>query len=64
MAKPGWGPALGHGQSDYESTRAHFEGGMEVLAVRGGHFCHRESPKEVIGGLLKHFAANQNFTLK
>jgi pimeloyl-ACP methyl ester carboxylesterase len=43
---------------DYESTRGHFAKGFEVLAVRGGHFCHRESPKEVVAGLLKHFAAH------
>jgi pimeloyl-ACP methyl ester carboxylesterase len=46
---------------DYESTRGHFEAGFEVLPVRGGHFCHRESPQPVIAGLIKHL---QNFTPK
>lgn len=43
---------------DYESTREHFAKGFEVLAVRGGHFCHREDPKPCIEALLKHFAKN------
>lgn len=41
---------------DYDTTREHFEKGFEVLAVRGGHFCHREDPKPVIEALLKHLA--------
>lgn len=43
---------------DYETTRGHFAKGFEVVAVRGGHFCHREDPKPVLEALLRHFAAN------
>jgi pimeloyl-ACP methyl ester carboxylesterase len=42
--------------ADFERTRAHFAAGLEVLAVPGGHFCHRESPEPVIDGLLRHLA--------
>jgi pimeloyl-ACP methyl ester carboxylesterase len=40
---------------EFEATRAHFTAGFDVLAVPGGHFCHRESPMQVIAGLLAHF---------
>ncbi|MFO0595280.1 MAG: alpha/beta fold hydrolase [Myxococcaceae bacterium] len=40
--------------SDYEPTRAHFAKGMEILSIRGGHFCHREAPEQLIGPLLAH----------
>ena len=32
------------------------EAGLDVVAVRGGHFCHRESPKATTAALLAHFA--------
>ena len=39
---------------DYENTRAHFTAGMSVLTIPGGHFCHRESPVQLVPGLVAH----------
>ena len=43
---PGVGPAT------YEATRKHFAAGFDVAVVPGGHFCHRESPAEVLRTLV------------
>lgn len=40
--------------AQFEETRSHYTAGLEVVAVPGGHFCHRESPQLVIDALLRH----------
>lgn len=40
--------------TDFETTRPFFTGGLEVLGIPGGHFCHRESPAALLPGLLAH----------
>ena len=48
---PGVAPAI------YEATRSHYTGPFSVCVVPGGHFCHRESPTQLLPHLLTHLAA-------
>jgi pimeloyl-ACP methyl ester carboxylesterase len=36
----------------YAQAKRQFTGGCEVVAIGGGHFCHRESPKEFEAAVL------------
>jgi pimeloyl-ACP methyl ester carboxylesterase len=36
----------------YERPRAQFKGSYEVKGIRGGHFCHRESPQAFLDAVL------------
>lgn len=40
--------------ADYEATASHFTKGFEVLAIPGGHFCHREAPDQLMPVLVRH----------
>lgn len=40
--------------SDFEATKGHFASRFEVVAVPGGHFCHRESGPALLPHLLRH----------
>lgn len=39
--------------ADFERARRQFSGRYEVAAIRGGHFCHRESPEQFIEAVTK-----------
>jgi pimeloyl-ACP methyl ester carboxylesterase len=48
-----WGtddPALG--PADFEGTRPFFKGGLTIAPIRGGHFCHRESPGSALDAII------------
>lgn len=36
----------------FEASRKQFSGHCQVVTVPGGHFCHRESPKEVVEAIV------------
>ncbi len=38
--------------SSFEAARRQYRAGYQIAAVRGGHFCHRESPRAVIDALV------------
>lgn len=40
----------------FERCRPHFTGAFQVVSVRGGHFCHRESPEATITAILPFLA--------
>ncbi|HNH46943.1 MAG TPA: alpha/beta hydrolase [Myxococcota bacterium] len=44
--------------ADYESTRRHYQAGLQLVGVPGGHFCHRESPARVEEVVLAHLRAH------
>jgi pimeloyl-ACP methyl ester carboxylesterase len=44
---PGVSPAV------FESARPQFRAGYEVATIRGGHFCHRESPEACTEAILQ-----------
>jgi pimeloyl-ACP methyl ester carboxylesterase len=41
----------------FESARAQFSGGYEVVAIPGGHFCHRESPRAFLDAVIPFLRA-------
>jgi len=45
--------------ADFERTRAHFQAGLEIAAIPGGHFCHREAPEACVEALLRHLESPQ-----
>ena len=40
----------------FEAVRGHYRAGYEVATVRGGHFCHRESPEACIAAIVPFLA--------
>jgi pimeloyl-ACP methyl ester carboxylesterase len=40
----------------YERTRKHYRGRFEVVTISGGHFCHRESPEQLLAALIPFLA--------
>jgi len=47
---PGAPPAM------FEGTRALYRAGYELAVVRGGHFCHRESPADCVAAIVPFLA--------
>lgn len=43
----------------YGATRPHFTAGFEVAVIPGGHFCHRESPAQLLPRLISHLQATE-----
>jgi pimeloyl-ACP methyl ester carboxylesterase len=39
----------------FERAGAHFRAGYDVVAIPGGHFCHRESPAACTDAILSFF---------
>jgi len=40
----------------FEQTRAHYRAGFDLAVVRGGHFCHRESPAACLAAIVPFLA--------
>ena len=47
----------------FQRARSQFRAGCEVVAISGGHFCHRESPEQATRAILDHFSCDANVTM-